>query len=670
MMKRIISLMLALLTVVMLLASCGSDDDALEGITDDASRYTTTLNMWVIAGNALIAEAGQKVREGYVPEDVPADNLPADAVLTAKQQTVATWSPELREAFLQVYGVQEAVNKITKAKFKTQLNLVYVTEDQYYEKLEAAFVEHEKVLATDTTPSTNEEVVEEETVIIDGIPQLKYPEIEDYMVDVFFMNGFERYRQYVKNKWVSDKGLDTLLESSATEISKYVNKIFLDGVKSTGMTYAIPNYHVIGEYTYLMVDNALLNDYSYTPESFLTSSIYDENCKTFLKYIYEERQAGENIYPIYTNNIDPATNKVDLAFSPVHYWSYDLDSVAGACQVQGDEFALFGGMYSNTDAWGKKVSYDNLLANSNYMTNLATKKYYENTEGFVTTDPNAKAAVHVVNGGWELREEYIAKGYTPLIMQSPRATTETIFESMFAVGGYSEQPERAMEVITYLNTNANLRNTIQYGVQDVNYTLHKISEGEGQDYTEYTYIIPTEENVYEMDLLKTGNIFIAYPMFDVTDPEQVTIEDIKAKTLYLQNQNLEATTTPTMCVWFNTADGKYAWDEESIRVLNVVSARLGEYLNVLKTEADINGIYNSAKNLPSKAMATYILGLLSGSDLTYTYKGETKTVTAASLEAALNRMTDKQLAQDTGDDQNESPYAFYEDWFASATIAR
>lgn len=665
MMKRVISLMLALLAVVMALASCSTDNDVGD-ITDTASRYTTTLNMWVMTESTLVAEAGQRVRDGVTPEDVPGDEVdPAEAAANG-------WSEEQKEAFLQVYAIQEAVNKITKAKFKTQLNLVYITEDQYYAKLEAAFAEHERVKAessakdeteTDTeTDEETEEEVEEETVIIDGIPQLKYPEIPDYMVDIYFLNGFETYRSYINKGWTVQ--MDTLLQSSATEISKYINKIFLDGAKSTSVTHAIPNYHPIGEYTYLMVDADLLADYARNVEDLSNNSIYSSECRAFLDYIYERRQlTGEDIYPIYTDDANG-----EVAFSPVHYWSHDLDSVAGACQVQGDVFSLFGNVYANTDAWGRPISYSNLLANKTYMDNLATKKYYENTVDYVTTDPEAKAAVHVVSGGWGLREEYAEKGYTALVMESPRATTETIFESMFAIGGYSEYPERAMEVISLINTNAELRNIIQYGIENVNYTVHTVGEGEGDDYQEYTYIVPTEENFYEMDLLKTGNTMIAYPMFERDEAANVTAKAVKERSLYLQLQNLDATTDPTMCVWYNLGDTTYALDEESVRVINAVSAKLGAYLDSLTTASSVQAIYSKVGAYNEAQMADYLLTLV-GRDVTYTFKNETKTVTAENLAAALKRMADNTLT-DAGDDKKESPNAYYQNWLASANIPK
>jgi hypothetical protein len=56
-----------------------------------------------------------------------------------------------------------------------------------------------------------------------------------------------------------------------------------------------------------------------------------------------------------------------------------------------------------------------------------------------------------------------------------------------------------MEIITYLNTNEEARNILQYGIKDENYyidaddVLHRFNES------------------YMMDINKTGNIFMAHP---------------------------------------------------------------------------------------------------------------------------------------------------------------
>ena len=104
--KKIVSM---LLTVAMLLSvcalsltSCTQDEgDVIEDITDAASKSATTLVMWVVT------------EEGTDPE--------------------------------QAEDVNKALAEITKSKYKTNLVIRYLTMDEYYEKLEAAILETERL---------------------------------------------------------------------------------------------------------------------------------------------------------------------------------------------------------------------------------------------------------------------------------------------------------------------------------------------------------------------------------------------------------------------------------------------------------------------------------------------------------------------------------------------
>ena len=87
-----------------------------------------------------------------------------------------------------------------------------------------------------------------------------------------------------------------------------------------------------------------------------------------------------------------------------------------------------------------------------------------------------------------------------MIAEYPEATEQDLYGNMFAVSSYSRSVSRSMEIITYLNTNTDLRNVLQYGVEGVNYELD-----------ENGVLRRTSKNLYQMDIKKTGNEFIAHP---------------------------------------------------------------------------------------------------------------------------------------------------------------
>ena len=687
MMKKIICLVLAMLMVVPLLASCSGDDDAVSEITSDASQYTTTLNMWVMTESALVVEANGKVRAGYKPEDVPSDKLTVEQ-MTDKQKEVNTWSSDLQDAFLQVYAVEDAINDLTKTKFKTRIKLYYLTEENYYTGLESAFAAHEQAIADGSHQQASQNTTDE-TEIVDGIPQLKYPETKDYVVDVFYMDGYERYRSYIAKGWLED--MTTLLDTDAVEIGKYIDSSFLNAVKFSEAgslkTYAIPNYHAVGEYTYLMVDKDLLAEYGRIPADITSGSIYDGECREFLDYIYEDK---DNVYPIYTDSMDGA-----LDIGPVYYWSHVLNGTN--VTIDKDRFSLFGDTFADSAVRGNALSYDNLLADAEYMELLATKKYYESTDGYVTNDPAAKytAAACVVKGDWALRHEYEAQGYAFYVMETPRVTSEDVFSSMFAIGGMTGYANRAMEVVAYLNTSSEIRNVLQYGVAATNYTLETVEYQEGDHKISVQYVVATSDNVYEMDLNKTGNVFIAYPEMTTDEIDAITaramaqatpdmepdevdllvkkalVEAVYRKSLYAQEKNLDMLTDLTLGLYYNytTTTGSYALDVKSVNIITAVSARVEAAIADM-TEAEVNYYYGEYSAIKADAVEVAARLLLDfGSDITYIgADGAEATVTVEDLTAALNCMADNKLVDEKdNDNEHESPNAFYQAWLASIT---
>ncbi len=611
MLKRLMALVLVVLMLAVVFTSCADDGDAIKETTDEASRYTTTLNLWLIAEEGMDAE--------------------------------------------QAKAVNDAINKITKQKFRTQLNIKYMTEEGYYAALEKAFTDHKAAIAeakkngtTLRTESTSEETILNEY----GVPELKYPTALDFQVDILFMNSADKYREYADKGWLVS--LDTHLEDTAVKLSYYVNGEMLDAVRYLDIPYGIPNNTTIDEYTYLAVDEELLNDYLTSPEQ-LEDSVFSDKSYQFLNYIFSMDQSGvaaeDKIYPLYAEG-----GKLDIGM--MHYWGYKLDAASGYYVPDPASFSIFGDFYYAESVRGSAIGCANVLTNNRYVDFLSKKVEYENTEGFITSDPEANAAMKVVKGGWEKKAELEAQGYTVLSIETPRVDDTTAYESMFCVGAYTDNEERSVEILTYLNTNAELRNLLQYGIQDVNYTLNTV-EGVDLETGEpktYSYVTPTADNRYLMDINKTGNVFMAYP-----DSEEKVMQ-----WEYGKMQNKEATAYPTVGVHFDY--GSYKLDTKSIEVLAAVSAAFEErVLDVITNPADVVALSGEIKAVASNAikMSELLLAKI-GTDVTYTYEGATKTVTQDDLKAAIAGMNSGLLV--SGKDSLQSVYALYRDWLENSGI--
>ncbi|MBQ2805450.1 MAG: hypothetical protein IJF08_00170 [Clostridia bacterium] len=615
--KKIVCLVLALLMVLPLLVGCSQDKD-IDDINKEASRYTTTLNVWLITESKLVADASALINAGLTPNKKTVD------LTDAQKATVAAMSEEQLAAWNQVYQVSEAINKLSKAKYKTKLNLKYFLESDYYTAVEGAFDEHYANIVAGNVTGKNET---EETILNEyGIPELKYPTVADYEIDILYIGDYGKYATYAANDWLIN--LRTHLENAAVKLSSYVSLSYLTSAALNQDVYALPNNHGIGEYVYVMADKELMAEYS---NDLSGATLYDSDFKAYLDYVFGAHTGSDKVYPIYTDN---QSGKIDLDFA--HYWSYDFDSTPGFALQAPDRFSIFGDSYANKATLGN----NNLLADTAYMTALANKSHYEKTAGYVTTDPDARAAVRVVRGGYELKAQYEAEGYEVMVMQYPELTDAEIYSSLFAVGAYTVNAERSAEILTFLNTDAEVRNILQYGIVEENYTLEHVTVG-GKD---YVWAKPTRENVYVMDVNKTGNVFLTYPS---------SAADVQ-RWEYEKAQNLEMVTYPTVGLNYD-ADDKL--DEKNLRIMNAISAAMAAELAEM-TSDEIVALYHLAcGSATNTEMANLILGIV-GTGVTYTMGGQTAAIDVTALSGAIKLMKTTEIKAG----ELRSPFALYSEW--------
>ncbi len=630
--KKIVCLVLALLMVLPLLAGC-SDEGDIGDINEKAERYTTTLNVWLITESKPVADASAVLLSGITPRRESLDLLSA-----AEKATLAAMSEEQKTAWYQVGQVTEEINKLTKANFRTQLNLKYFLEADYYAAVEAAFAKHEENIAAGNLQAENKT---EETILNEyGIPELKYPSIPDYVVDVLFIGNQEKYTQYANSDWLAD--MQAQLADSAIKLNSYVSSSYLTAAAINGSVYALPNNHAVGEYIYLLADKDLMA--TYTGDLSEGATLYDTDFRKYLDHVYNTYTGADKIYPIYTDN---QNGKIDIDYA--HYWSFDV--ATGVAKQNPDRFSIFGDAYADSAVLENK----NLLADENYMKALANKIHYEGSDGYVTTDADAKAAVKVVKGTWEMKAEYEKAGYEVMVVQYPQLTDAEIYKSMFGIGAYSVNESRAAEILTYLNTDKEARNLLQYGVEGVNYTLENVTAN-GKD---YVYAKATKDNLYLMDVVKTGNTFLAYP----NRAEDVLRQEFDVK------QNFEMVEAPTLGLNFGPT---YKLDENSVLVMNAVSAKLWEAINNMKTSAEVMSLYAEAhlyeENESTHSMTDLILRYV-GNDVTYVDKsGSSVTVTREMIRSAIMLM--QTTTHNAAEGALQSPYYLYYDWCVREGIAK
>lgn len=439
--------------------------------------------------------------------------------------------------------VEEAVNKILKAKYKTRVELSVFTEDEYYAALDAKLAAIEDFMDSDDYVDPEDE--EAETTVAEttrnewGISEDKYPTVRGDQLDIIFLSGSDNYFKYADELGILER-LDDSLKAGAKKLNSYIDPAFFNALSSLGGTYAIPNRHVIGEYAYLLTNRELVDKYFYDPDNLTTLA----QCAEFIEEMAEKEPEYTPIkqldYPLYTT-----------------YWSND------------GQRSLIGSVGNSSMAESTYLAMRNLLTYSRYTDQLKTMMQYKE-KGYIAEDPDAvdKFVTAVIKGGAELEAIY-GEDYYMNVLQAPMASEDELFEAMFAVTMYTRNLDRCMEVLTLLNTDPEFRNLLQYGIEGVNY---EFSEEDGA--------LRRLNHDYMMDIVKTGNVFIAYP----EEGQSLKIRE------YDKTQNLAVVISPFNGFTFYDTD----LDNELMDRLAVLSKEYFERLDACTTLEELEKFLEEA----------------------------------------------------------------------------
>ena len=460
--RRILALMLCLVTLFTMLVGCGKKEvDEEELVKEQSVRSAVSINMWVVT-------------EKEVSEETEA-------------------------------LVEEALNKVTKSRFTTYVDLIFVTEDKYNAALDARFdaikAAEDAILAeeerkkeearslkaagiTTVAETTLEEttVITEEATILNeyGVVELEYPEIPEAQIDVVCILGRERLEELVSMGYLTD--LDDQISSTGTSkaLTDYIHPSLFKFTKVDGSTYGIPNNHVIGEYTYLLVNKKMAEKYY----------IHEDEVKDMsdVLSLVEDIKENESIAP------------VKAPYDPylTYFWGSDIES--DGFSVLASRYPLSNkqdGTKGTSTAVNSKLAPTDVYSVGQYTEHMLLMKKYE-LGGYFAKTATEEFGVGIVMGDYALRFEY-DDDYIVKAIRQPLATEDDVYQSFFGVSSFTGNLERSMEVITLLNTAPDIRNIIQYGVEGVHYELN--DEG----------ALVRLNNDYMLNINYTGNVFMAYP---------------------------------------------------------------------------------------------------------------------------------------------------------------
>lgn len=384
-------------------------------------------------------------------------------------------------------AVSDALSEITKSKYKINLVVRYVSEDEYYEKLEANLAKMQECVDNDEywyeIDEDNEDETRAEETVLDeyGIPTTKYPVAADFQADVFYFGGYERYLEYINNGWLY--GMKAQLTGEAMLITDYVSPLLLEGIKVNTVPYAIPNNHTIGQYTYMLINKEVADKYYYS------SSLADfQNVTSLTVARFLADCKVEGLVPV-NGTMD------DYLLMLANYWNISPTDPYTYTQA----FSLVGEYIKDIHAQSITdgiQQFTKLLSSSEYVSALRT------VEEFYLADYFGKGTnygITFVTGDASLPDTLDHDKYYSVVVRYPVANNEDVYTNLLGVSNMSQSPSRAMRIVTLLNTDAEFRNLLQYGIQNVNYELTE--DG----------LVHRLNNEYMMDIAKTGNMFLAYP---------------------------------------------------------------------------------------------------------------------------------------------------------------
>ena len=436
-------------------------------------------------------------------EEAETETGEGESTLARSSMTLTLWIPVeegTTEESLEL--VEEAINKITQSKFDTAIKLYGIATDEYEEAVQKQMADIQERIdkadqaALDRVKAEREAAKRGETLgpewYTNAIETLEnpydlivdsaagYPHVENNQMDIFLVRGFEDYKNYIENSLVVS--LDEELIGTSKKLTSYIYPHFFTAARAVdGAVYAIPNNRAIGEYKWLVTNGELAEELGYTSKDLANFGTRTQN---FVEAVAEKYPDVTTVY----GNI------------PTRYMQYWSDGAT-------DDFSVLAS-YVSGSATVDTVEIGNLFDIKEYTDAIYYDKLYTE-KGYINNkiDPlKDKFGMAIIEASAEEIKQYEELGYYCSVYEYPVASVEECCKSMFAVSTYTKSSSRAMEILTYLNTEEDsLRTILQYGV-----------EGEHWKYDEANpNMIVQLADTYNVNIEETGNSYMTYPDYGV-----------------------------------------------------------------------------------------------------------------------------------------------------------
>jgi len=305
-----------------------------------------------------------------------------------------------------------------------------------------------------------------------------YPSVESNQFDIFLIHGYDEFKLLNNDILLSD--LTSNYENQSKTLKSYINGSFLKGALYDNSLYCIPNNRAAGEIGVMLINKSVCEQLYYDPAQFDSVDklfTYDDSGISFIEDV---KNSLPNVTPV-AGNYTPSNIKY---FNETDDGSFSLLS------------ALVSSEITTFDSFG----FTNIFKNTNFVNAYKLEKRINDIVTPVDFDSAGEFAVGFFKGTYDEIEQF-EDDYQVVTLQKPQLTADDVFDSAFAVSYYTKNVDRAMEIITAINCNTELRTILQYGQEGVHWRYD----------VEDPNVIRILSDKYKMDLKETGNSFITYP---------------------------------------------------------------------------------------------------------------------------------------------------------------
>ena len=458
--KRLLSMLVcAFILVPVFLTGCSDTDETLTVEQTKASAITLTLYSIVEDGTT---ETAVKAVQNAL-NDITENTLNTHVIL--KFYTASEYEKVLNDKINEIQAdmdLQQRLKDAAEVARKAARTAGYSV---------ASKTETTAAAGTgDETGAAN--VKADETQINEyGIADTVYPDEIDGQMDIFLINSAELYTDLI------DKGVLSALEGelsgNSKKLNNYIYPSLLNSASVNGHTYAIPNNHMVGEYTFMLVNKAVASKYGYSASSLETAAdLYDSG---FISSV----ASGEGGGTVLMLN-DPECT-IDYA--------------------TGEEGLL--GTYVTVPMSTTITSYppEIVFGIPTYQSILCMKNEYKDSivYGEMNDYSDRTVATAFLSGSYADMQKY-EDDYYVSVVKAPTYTMDDVCKSMYGVSAYSVDVSRSMEIISLLTTEPDVVNLLAYGVENVNYIKRDSS-----DFVELLSKEDSGENYYRMNPDYAGN---------------------------------------------------------------------------------------------------------------------------------------------------------------------